>query len=293
MSSPFNRASLDHLPDTPGVYLFYGPSGELLYVGKSKTLRTRVRAHFAARNERWLTHRVRNIEVRETAGELGALLLESQLIKELRPMFNIAARRRRRLIIARRVENPDGYAGIVLEAVERINIDDALPILAVFKHTTQAKEYLTTIARTYRLCPKLLRLDRSRTSCFWYHLKRCSGACVGEEDRSAYNARVEEAFAARRLKAWPFDGGVVFEERSVDAQRRELFYVDQWCLVASHQIVNGERVYHLRGDHRFDYDSYKILYDFLTNPSNRHAITVFDRATFEKEWKQLKELPGG
>jgi len=293
MNSPFRRASLDHLPETPGVYLFYGQSGELLYVGKSKTLRTRVRAHFAARNERWLTRRVRNIEVRETAGELGALLLESQLIKELKPMFNIAARRRRRLIIARRVENPDGYAGIVLEAVDRINIDDALPILAVFKHTTQAKEYLTTIARTYRLCPKLLRLDRSRTSCFWYHLKQCGGACMGEEDRLAYNARVEEAFAARRVKAWPFDGGVVFEERSDDARRRELFFIDNWCLVASHQIVNGERVHHLRGSHRFDYDSYRILYNFLTNPSNHNAITVLDRAAFEKEWRQPKELPGG
>lgn len=272
------------------MYLFYGPSDELLYVGKSKTIRTRVRSHFAARKEARLMRRVRRVEARETAGELGALLLESQLIKELKPLFNVAARRRRRLIIARRVESPDGYAGIVLEAVDRIEIDAASPIMAIFKHRTQAKEYLTTIARTHRLCPKLLRLDRARTYCFWYHLKQCNGACMGEEDRSKYNARVEEAFAARRVKAWPYAGGVVVEERSEDHQRRELFYVDNWCLVASHQIVNGERVQHLRGNHRFDYDSYKILYDFLTDASHQEAITVLDRATFDTAWKQPREL---
>lgn len=293
MNSHFDRTSLRQLPNAPGVYLFYGSSGELLYVGKSKTIRARVRSHFAARQERWLTRRVRRVEVRETAGELGALLLESQLIKELKPMFNVAARQRRRLIVARRIESQDGYAGIVLEAVDRIVVDDASPIMAIFKHTTQAKEYLTAIARTYRLCPKLLRLDRSRTCCFWYHLGQCNGACVGEEDRSTYNARVEKAFAARRVQAWPFAGGVVFEECSDDAQRRELFFIDNWCLVASHHIVNGKRVPHLRGSRRFDYDSYRILYDFLTADARRSAIRVLDRATFDKAWRQGMERSRG
>src|SRR3972149_5718915 len=92
------------LPDTPGVYLFYGTLGELLYVGKSKTIRTRVRSHFSAPEEKGLTRRIRRIEARPTAGELGALLLESQLIKELRPMFNVASRRRRRVMVSRRLE---------------------------------------------------------------------------------------------------------------------------------------------------------------------------------------------
>lgn len=287
---PFDTSILQGLPDTPGVYLFYGPAGELLYVGKSKTLRTRVRSHVTARKEAWLMKRVRKVEVRQTAGELGALLLESQLIKDLRPMFNVAARQRRRLIVARRVDSSHGYAGIVLETVDRIEMDDASPIMALFKHKTQAKEYLITIARTHRLCPKLLRLDQSRTYCFWYHLGQCNGACMGEEDRSKYNARVEEAFAARRVKAWPYPGGVVVEERSEDGTQRERFYVDNWCLVASYQIVNGKKEYHLRGGHRFDYDSYKILYDFLTNASNQNAITVLERARFDSAWRHQEAM---
>lgn len=230
--------------------------------------------------------RVRRVEARETAGELGALLLESQLIKELRPMFNVASRRRRRIIIARRVENPKGYAGIVLEAVDRIDISDSSPIMAIFKHKTQAKEYLTTVSRTYRLCPKLLRLDNSRKHCFWYHLGRCNGACMGEDDVVQYNARVEQAFAARRFKAWPYTGGVVFEERSGNGIKRELFFIDNWCLVASYRYANGEQKEQTRGSHRFDYESYKILYDFVTAQENQKAIKVLDREAFERAWRE-------
>lgn len=169
------------LPDTPGVYLFYGALEELLYVGKSKTIRTRVRSHFSAPEERWLCRRVRRVIARETAGELGALLLESQLIKELRPMYNVAARRRRRIVIARKTMNNQGYAVVTLEPVDYLEVKENEPVLGVFKHKTQAKEYLAMIAKTHRLCPKLLRLETARHYCFSYHLGQCDGACMGEE----------------------------------------------------------------------------------------------------------------
>ncbi len=280
---------LGSLPDSPGVYLMYGPSAELLYVGKSRTIRTRVRSHLAAREEAWMMRRVRKVEARETAGELGALLLESQLIKELKPMFNVASRRKRRIIIARRVENAGGYAGIVLEAVDRIDMSDSSPIMAIFKHHTQAKEYLAGIARTYRLCPKLLRLENSRKYCFSYHLGYCDGACMGEEDAARYNARVEEAFAARRFKAWPYDGGVVVEERF--GEKHEKFLVDNWCLLASVRSFNGTYQQDVFAKHRFDYDSYKILYSFLTDAMNSHMVRPMDRVSFDSMYKELSPEP--
>jgi excinuclease UvrABC nuclease subunit len=225
----------------------------LLYVGKSKDLRSRIRAHFTARAGRRLTRRVKRIEIRETAGELGALLLESRLIKELRPLYNVAARRGRRLILAMQTVTPEGYAGVRLEAVDRIDPDRASSILGIFKHTTQAREFLAQIARTHRLCPKLLRLEQSRAACFAYHLGRCNGACIGEEQPSSYNARVEAAFEERRMKAWPYEGPVVIDEYCEQNGLREKFVIDNWCLVGG---SSGER-------HRFDYDSYKILLRYL------------------------------
>ena len=235
MKSVFDKKRINSLPTKPGVYLFYGAEDILMYVGKSKTVRARVRSHFADRDERWLTKRIRRIEARETAGELGALLLESQLIKELRPMYNVRSRQPRRIIIARRMDNEKGYATVKLEAVDYLDIKPNSPILGIFKHKTQAKEFLDTVAKTHRLCPKLLRLETSSGHCFSYHLGQCDGACMGEEDVTAYNARVEVAFEARRIIAWPFDGAITIEEVSKDKKLRETFVIDNWCLIANHR----------------------------------------------------------
>ena len=273
MKSTFNKKSIISLPNTHGVYLFYGAEDILLYVGKSKTIRTRIRSHFAARDERWLTKRICRIEVRETAGELGALLLESRLIKELRSMYNVRSRQPRRIIIARRVDNEQGYATVKLEAVDYLDIKPDSPILGIFKHKTQAKEFLDTVAKTHRLCPKLLRLENSGSYCFSYHLGQCDGACMGEEDVTAYNARVEAAFEARRIIAWPFNGAVTIEEVSKDKKLREIFVIDNWCLIASHKddcnvgkkFLTPEKP----SSHRFDYDSYKILYGYVMEEGNK------------------------
>jgi DNA polymerase III subunit epsilon len=266
------------LPDTPGVYLFYGSLDELLYVGKSKTIRTRVRSHFAAPEERWLYRKVHRIAYRETAGELGALLLESRLIKELKPMFNVASRRRRRIIVARRSTNAQGYTLVNLEAIDYLDVKATLPILGVFKHKTQARDFLATIAKTHRLCPKLLRLEVAKTYCFSYHLGQCDGACMGEEDPGQYNARVEQAFDARRIKAWPYEGGVAVAEQSRDGSRKEIFVIDNWCLLASFRSVGGTFEQDTYGQHRFDYDSYKLLYVFLTDQESQLTITPYDPA---------------
>jgi DNA polymerase-3 subunit epsilon len=279
MKSIFNKKSITSFPNAPGVYLFYGAEDILLYVGKSKTIRARIRSHFAARDERWLTKRLRRIEVHETAGELGALLLESRLIKELRPMYNVRSRQPRRIIIARRVDNEQGYATVKLVAVDYLDIKPDSPILGIFKHKTQAKEFLDTVAKTHRLCPKLLRLENSSGYCFSYHLEQCDGACMGEEDATAYNARVEAAFEARRIIAWPFEGAVNIEEVSKDQKLREIFVIDNWCLIASYNDADDVSKKFPKpqksSPHRFDYDSYKILYSYVMEEGNKIKLEKY------------------
>ncbi len=268
------RSSLRLLPETPGVYLFYGAGEQLLYVGKSKTLRSRIRAHFSSSTERWLCRRIKRIEIQQTPGELGALLLESKLIKEMRPLHNVASRRRRRIVLARRITVRGGYTGVALESVDRISPADAGMILGIFKHTTQAKEYLASIARSHRLCPKLLRIEQSRGHCFSYHLGRCDGACAGEVNPEEYNRRLESAFDERRIKAWPFEGSVIVEEQSASDGERELFLIDNWCLLASSRIRENRKTTSVYDAHRFDYDSYKILYAFLSDRESGPGIKI-------------------
>jgi DNA polymerase-3 subunit epsilon len=95
-----DQLEINAIPDTFGVYLFHGESA-LLYVGKSVTLRTRVLSHFqgdhSSAKEMRIAQEIKRIEYRVTSGELGALLLESHLIKEYQPIHNRQLRRERQL----------------------------------------------------------------------------------------------------------------------------------------------------------------------------------------------------
>ena len=97
-----DRAMVDAIPDAPGVYLFYGEGAAPLYVGKSIAMRTRVLQHFGddvrSSKEMQLAREVRRIEWQRTAGELGALLREAALVKELLPVFNRQLRRAARAV---------------------------------------------------------------------------------------------------------------------------------------------------------------------------------------------------
>ena len=153
--------------------------------------------------------------------------------------------------------------------------------MALFRSVKQAKEFLARTTKEHHLCQKLMGLERTTGYCFGYHLHQCSGACRGEEPAALYNTRCEQAFAERRIRAWPFSGGIVIEECSGD-EAGEVFLIDQWCLVSSFRYSEGGYEHHLPGDHRFDYDSYRILTRYLFNRANRHAIRHVPRPEFER-----------
>ena len=85
------EATLDSLPECPGVYIFYGDDGAPLYIGKSINIKERVLSHFGgdihSPLEMKIAQQVKSIETIKTAGELGALFLESRLVKEMLPLL--------------------------------------------------------------------------------------------------------------------------------------------------------------------------------------------------------------
>ncbi len=273
-----SKDALRSLPEGTGVYLFYGPRGELLYVGKSVNIRRRVQSHFSMTgseaNGLQLLQQTHHVEARLTSGELGALLLESRLIKELRPVYNRAARRKRELIVLLRETNEAGYATATVESRDHIEPAELDSILTVFKHRTQAREFLTDISKEHELCLKLLGLEKTRDSCFQYQLHRCHGACIGEEDPRLYNARFDEAFSKRRIQSWPYRGSILITERNEDGTGGESFLVDHWCLLLSARHSDDGFQEVIPGLERFDYDSYKLIYRFLKEPRNRKKVRV-------------------
>jgi DNA polymerase-3 subunit epsilon len=273
------------LPDAPGVYLFYGKQDEILYVGKSVNIRERVLSHFAgdhgSAKELSLCSQVSAIEARRTPGELSALLLESDLVKELAPVYNRRLRKRRKVVIAALEVTEGGYETVRCAEGEG-TVPDGEGIIARFRTRRQADEEIALLAKVFDLCPKLLGIEKGKGACFSYQLKRCRGACIGLEEAESYNRRFREAFAVRSTAAWPYSTPVLVTESSEDGPGIA-YAVDRWRILASIEF-DGDGAFRLRDQGRsFDHDICKILQGFITRPNDSVRV----RSLSERELSAL------
>jgi DNA polymerase-3 subunit epsilon len=264
------RAEIDAIPETPGVYLFYGESGAPLYVGKSVNLRSRVLQHFSddlrSPREAQIAREIRRIEWRRTGGELGALLLESRLVKELTPAFNRALKR---------VSDLCGFAftGKDLQLVkgEHINAETFPHLCGVFRSKRAAMGALRDLADEHQLCLRTLGYERTgKGACFRHQIRRCGGVCAGKESVHLHLARAATALAALKTHPWPWRGPIGIIEEDLVREAVEIHVVNNWCLVGSARSedeIPGLLEGALRA--RFDLDQYKILARHLTSKRNR------------------------
>ena len=222
---------LDHIPATPGVYSFYGDNPLPLYIGKSIDLRERVAAHFSSdwrtETDLRLSAEIRRIEFEETAGELGALLRESALIKTLLPAHNRALRRKTDAGVLRLTDDAVP-AWLPAGAVES---DALIGGYGPFGSRRAAREALRSLAVEHRLCLTRLGLERRAGPCFARQLGRCAGACVGAEPAVEHDARLCEALAPLALPPWPFEGPALIRETT--AARTDVHVVRDWCWLAT------------------------------------------------------------
>lgn len=141
-----NIAALSHLPNCTGVYIFYGEGSFPLYIGKSVNIRSRVLSHLRNAEEARLIAQTRHIDFIETAGELGALLLEAHMIKKHSPLKNKRLRRKKSLC-SLRLEVTE--AGLALQWVngcdEMLGQDSDL--YGLFSSPFAAKEKLRELAQ--------------------------------------------------------------------------------------------------------------------------------------------------
>ena len=277
-----------NLPETTGVYLFYDQAGGPLYAGKGKNIKSRVYSHFSKGgsfgNEAAIFKLTADIKTIETAGELGALLLESRLIKELLPLYNRRSRAGKALAVVRKSIDESGYGTVRIENPDSISAPELEDIVGIFKSAKQAKEFLWQAAKEHRLCPKKLGLEKGKGECTYRQVGVCSGACTGAEAPSRYNLRFAMAMTGRSIKAWPFGGPVLIEERG-EGGCGETFLVDKWCLLASYRFSEQGRKQEFRSDYTFDYDTYRILLHYVKRPE---STAILKEITYE----EMESLPG-
>ena len=244
--------ALKNIPDSSGVYLFYGINDLPLYIGKAKHLRERIRAHFSndhmTPNDIRLSQELTRIEWLPTAGEFSALLLEAQLVKARMPLHNVNLRRRDKLGFYRL---HDDETNAPLEWLSAVQISESLADLyGPFSDKVSAKKWLMFAAREHQLCDHALGFSKPRGDaepCFARQVGRCHGACDGTETASQHRTRLRAALAHLAVPAWPFAGEAVFEERDIANDRCDVLVFDRWCAVSG-----GVRL-------PFDADVYRLL----------------------------------
>jgi len=207
------QLDFSELPRDPGVYLFRDEAGRALYVGKSISIRSRARAHFAPSSgpADWSSH-ASVVDYRPTCSELGALVLENHLIKELAPPGNI-----------RLTQIDDRLVYI------RCRLDIAFPILEVsaepaaghavtigpLRGRALARELVEQIDSLFGLRHCGRRLPRREHPSAYGQMGRCLSPCLGDLDPNLYRRRLDDA-----LRLFLGDGGGALLDH-VERQMRE------------------------------------------------------------------------
>jgi DNA polymerase-3 subunit epsilon len=276
-----DAAALDEIPDAPGVYLFYGNNNLPLYVGKSVNLRSRVLSHFCSDHrsgqDMKISRQVTRVDYVETAGPLGALLKESQLIKQLMPIYNRRLRSQSDLRSFRVIADPKSACIVSLVSGQDIDPRRLNDLYGLFKSKRNATEILRGLAAENLLCLKRLGLEKSQGPCFAYQLKRCKGACVGAETALAHDLRLYKALLPLKIKSWLFRGKIAVREQHATNGRVEMHVFEHWCYLGT---ASTERslpdVLGDREDLAFDADVYKILARFLDQKRNHADVISID-----------------
>ncbi|QWD73906.1 ethanolamine utilization protein [Polynucleobacter sp. TSB-Sco08W16] len=277
-----DKALIDSIPEAPGCYIFYGENKIPLYIGKSISLRSRVMGHFQGaltqRKEMKLSLQIRDIDWIETSGELGALILESRLIKERMPSMNIKLRRSKDLCAWSLVEDDSGVLTPVLVTHHQLAPGLQENLYGLFYSKREAHAYLKAIAKKHHLCEALLGIEKriDGKACFGYQVKQCGGACLNLTPISLHNLQLKTALELFKVQVWPYAGPIAIKEGG------EMIVIDQWCYLGT--AINQDELYELAesGEAEFDLDIYKIVKKALSGVYKQHVMPISMQSSSNK-----------
>ena len=188
-------SKLPHLPESPGVYLWKDVEGVVLYVGKAKRLRSRVRSYLASDHlesvkTRALMRQAADVDTIVVPTEAHALILEANLIKEYRPRFNIALRDDKSYpYIKVSVQEP--FPRVF---VTRRLLDDGAKYFGPYTDVGQMRRALNVVKRifTVRSCNYDMPREMPERACLDYHIGRCKAPCILAQSEEDYRAMIDE-----------------------------------------------------------------------------------------------------
>lgn len=193
-SSPLIEEKLEAAPARPGVYLLKDARGKVIYVGKAKSLRSRVRSYFRGGDDRhqvrFLMRRVADLETLVTTNEKEALILENNLIKQYKPRYNVRLKDDKSYVSVK-VTMRDEWPRILVTRKIR---EDGSKYYGPYHSAWSVRETLDTIRKVIplRTCSDGVFRNRARP-CLEYQIKRCLAPCCLAVDPEAYRRHLREA----------------------------------------------------------------------------------------------------
>jgi excinuclease ABC subunit C len=188
------EAKLGQLPDRPGVYIYKDGKGQIVYVGKAASLRSRVRSYFQESRARdaktdALVGQIRDLEFIVTDNELEALILESNLVKKHRPRYNIILRDDKHYPFLKLTTNEDYPRLVVARRVQR----DGAAYFGPFYPATAMRETLRLVRQLFPLRTCRIKIDGKKSRpCLQYYIHRCNAPCTSLETAEGYGRTVRE-----------------------------------------------------------------------------------------------------
>lgn len=199
------ESKLKNLPDSPGIYQFLNENGKVIYVGKAKNLKNRVRTYFQNNipsvKTQTLIVKTANLELIVTDNEIEALVLENNLIKELKPRYNINLKD----------DKSYPYIKVTNEAFPRIYptrriIKDGSKYFGPYTEVKTMKSSLRMINQVFKIRSCKLNITKEAIDkrkfrvCLDYHIKKCDGPCEGLISENDYGEMVNEVTKVLRGK---------------------------------------------------------------------------------------------
>lgn len=246
--SPPYKTKLKDLPTNPGVYFFKNKAGSIIYIGKAKVLRNRVRSYFTGQPDRpktaQLVERIWDLETLITRTEVEALLTEANLIRQHKPRFNIDMRDDRSFPYIR-ITHED-YPQVF---VTRQIVKDGSSYYGPYTNVKGLRSALSVIKRIFTVRSCSYRLDDETVAagkvplCLDYHIKKCDGPCQGLIEKAHYRRMIEHVENFLRGKTDTVES--YLEERMRTAAEEQLYedaarYRDQ--LEAVRSYVSKQRL---------------------------------------------------
>ena len=189
---------LKKLPDSPGVYQMKNAFGEIIYVGKAKNLKKRVKQYFQSKNHipkiQAMIKNISEFEYIITDTEVEALILEANYIKKYRPKYNTLLRDDKQYPYIK-ISVQEMYPRIY--KVREVKKDGA-KYFGPYPSAYAVNEIIDIIGNLYKLRKCSLKLDgtkKCQRPCMYYHINRCTAPCMGNVDTKEYRAEVNKAIA--------------------------------------------------------------------------------------------------